>query len=85
MSYSRLGAVSIAALLVGALPALAQAPSCGGVGATGTWIGGGAGNSDVSTSIIAFDARDTAARNGEIVTLFSVSSPTEVRKPLRIR
>lgn len=83
MSYLRLGAVSIAALLAGALPALAQAPSCGGVGATGTWIGGGAGNSDVSTSIIAFDARDTAARNGEIVTLFSVSSPTEVRVEAR--
>ncbi len=79
MSYSRLGGVAVAALLAGALPALAQAPSCGGVGATGAWIGGGEGNSDVSTAAIAFDTRDTAARNGEIVTLFSVSSPTEVR------
>lgn len=79
MIYSRLGAASVAALLVGALPALAQAPSCGGVGATGAWIGGGEGNSDVATAAMAFDDSASAPRNGEIVTLFSVSTPTEVR------
>ncbi len=79
MTYSHLGAVSIAALLAGAVPALAQAPSCGGVGATGTWIGGDEQTSDIATAAMAFDTNATAVRNGEIVSLFSVSSATQVR------
>ena len=79
MSLIRMGAISAGVLLAGAVPSLAQTPSCGGSGANGVWIGGSMSGSDVSTASFAFDTFGSAANNGEIVTLFSLTSPTEVR------
>lgn len=69
-----------AALALSAGMAQAQAVSCGGVGATGQWIGGDAETSDISTSEgpltvtaqpIPFD--------GNVVSLFAVSEQGEYR------
>ncbi len=78
-----LGAVGAALGLLAAQGALAQTPACGGLGANGSWIGGSQAGSDIATAGAALDGSGSAPMNGEIVTLFSLSSPTEVRVEAR--
>lgn len=66
--------------LAGAGGAAAQdANLCGGIGASGQWIGGSPETSDVSTSGGNIDLLTLVPRDGESVALFSVSSPVDVR------
>ena len=68
-----------AVLTLAAGGAAAQDSLCGGFGAAGVWAGGGAETSDVATVEHPFDVNGRAASGRDIVTLFSLSAPSEVR------
>jgi hypothetical protein len=72
------------ALCLAAGPLMAQAPDCGGLGAAGTWIGGGPETSD---PLLAEGAMlitgSTVPLNGAAVALFSLAEPSMVRLEAR--
>lgn len=65
--------------LASAIPAAAQEGLCGGVGASGQWIGGSEGASDVSTATSAMEQMALVLMRNEYVALFTVSAGTDVR------
>ena len=65
--------------LTAALPAAAQTGLCGGVGDTGTWIGGTEAASDVANASAAMEQMALVLMRNEYVALFSVSAGTDVR------
>ncbi len=65
--------------LAWAMPAAAQEGLCGGVGASGQWIGGSEGASDVATATAAMEQMELVLMRNEYVALFSVSAGTDVR------
>ena len=67
--------------LTAALPAAAQTGLCGGVGDTGTWIGGTEAASDVATASAAMEQMALVLMRNEYVALFTVSAGTDVRVP----
>lgn len=72
------------ALCLAAAPLMAQAPDCGGLGASGTWIGGGAETSDPGTASGAMILSGSAVPlGGEAVALFSLAEPRLVRLEAR--
>ena len=68
-----------AALVVAAGAAAAQEPLCGGFGAAGTWAGGSPETSDVATAPEPFDVTGRSTSGRDIVTLFSLSAPSDIR------
>ncbi|WP_224815103.1 pre-peptidase C-terminal domain-containing protein [Hasllibacter sp. MH4015] len=80
MNYTFTALATTAALALSAAAASAQAVSCGGVGATGQWIGGSPEASDISTSEgPLFIAGLPIPAQGNNVVYFSVSTPGEFR------
>jgi len=72
------------ALALSATAAVAQAPSCGGLGAGGDWIAGNRAASDIATAAEALTREaQEVPRNGEVVTLFSLSEDMVVRLEAR--
>ena len=71
---------AIALLALAAGPAWAQdAPSCGGIGVVGSWIGGGPEASDVAASDAPLTAEAQVPIVGHAVTLLSVSEAAGIR------
>ena len=68
-----------AALILAAGGAAAQETLCGGFGAAGSWAGGDAEASDVALAEGPFDVAGRATSGRDIVTLFSLSAPSDVR------
>jgi len=76
---TRIGGVAAALMLGSALPALAQAGLCGGVGDAGQWLGGDEAGSDISTSAGYLEQMALVLMNNEYVGLFSVTAAGEYR------
>lgn len=73
--------VQISALLTAGLlasPVAAQSV-CGGMGDGGAWIGGIEAASDLSTTAGPFDTTAIAPANGQVVLVFNMSAPGDVR------
>jgi len=67
-------------LLASAIPALAQDSYCGGLSMNATWLGGDAASSDISTAGTFLGQTGlTVPPSGNLVTLFSLSAPGDVR------
>lgn len=64
------------------LAAAAQDAVCQGV-AAGAWIGGSAEQSDISTTGAALDTNSFVPVGGEVVSLFTLSSPATIRYEAR--
>lgn len=79
MTYKTKIALLATAAFGFAMPALAQDGLCGGVGASGQWIGGTEATSDVSTATAAMEQMALVLQNNEYVALFTVSAATDVR------
>ena len=85
MNFTRMNALgTVAGCLLAsatAMPALAQDTSslCGGAGAGAQWGGGSEAASDISTSPDFLGLVGNVPAGGELVTLFTVSSPLMVR------
>lgn len=70
----------LAVLAVGlAAPAAAQAPSCGGIGVVGAWIGGEEAGSDLATADGTLQADGQVPIAGHLVRLFALSEPTTIQ------
>lgn len=71
-------------ILCAAMPlaAAAQDAVCQGV-ASGGWIGGSAGQSDISTASMALDTNSFVPVGGEVVSLFTLSTPASIRYEAR--
>ena len=80
MTRLNLRSTALATILIGAAaPALAQDDICGGTGNGGQWIGGDPASSDIAT-VDAYQEQMALVLGGnEYVSLFSVSTPTDVR------
>lgn len=73
-------ALAAGVLALGAMPAFAQnANLCGGVGATGQWLGGDEASSDISTSAQFIEQMALVLMRNEYVGLFSVSQDGQYR------
>jgi len=72
-----LGWVSAGFIMLAA-PVAAQG-ICGGMGDGGLWVGGSERASDISTAPGPFDTGGDVPVNGELITLFSLSSPADIR------
>lgn len=72
-------------LLCSALPALAQAGLCGGIGDTGQWLGGDEASSDIATSESYLEQLALVLQNNAYVGLFTVSVATDVRLEAQAR
>jgi hypothetical protein len=62
-----------------ALPALAQAGLCGGVGDTGQWLGGDEAMSDIATAGTFLEQTALVLMNTEYVGLFALTQDMQVR------
>jgi hypothetical protein len=72
------------ALALSGTAAVAQAPSCGGLGASGAWIAGDRAASDIATAAEALTREaQEVPRNGEVVTLFFLGADMVVRLEAR--
>lgn len=67
-----------AAMMALATPTLAQ-DFCGGRSAGGTWIGGAAAASDITTTGVVNEQMALVLGGNEYVSLFNLSGPTDVR------
>jgi hypothetical protein len=62
-----------------ALPAAAQEGICGGIGATGQWLGGDEATSDISTAASHLEQTALVLMNTNYVGMFTLSAPGQVR------
>ncbi len=80
MNLKLSGLVAGAVLFTSAIPALAQNAYCGGLSMNATWMGGAEASSDISTAGTFLGMNGlTVPPSGNVVTLFTVSSPSDVR------
>lgn len=56
-----------------------NAPSCGGIGGVGAWIGGNANDSDIAVAAAPFQSTGTVPLGGHHVVLFGLSAAAEIR------
>ncbi|MGB3406806.1 MAG: ABC transporter substrate-binding protein [Jannaschia sp.] len=61
------------------VPALAQAPICGGISLVGEWVGGTEEASDITMAGAAFDADGQVPIAGHLVRMFTLSQPGDIR------
>jgi len=80
MNLKLSGLVAGVVLFTSAIPALAQNAYCGGLSMNATWMGGAEASSDISTAGTFLGMNGlTVPPSGNVVTLFTVSSPSDVR------
>ena len=80
MTSLKLKTTTIVALMLGvASPALAQDDVCGSSSSNGQWIGGDEASSDISTADTYREQMALVLGGNGYVSLFTVSSPTDVR------
>ncbi|SDZ09863.1 hypothetical protein SAMN05444004_10629 [Jannaschia faecimaris] len=65
--------------LIGAAPAQAQSPICGGISVVGEWVGGEEAGSDLTSAAQVFEADGRVPIAGHLVRMFSLSGATDIR------